>query len=730
MINMHSSNKIFFVALILFLILPISQIYNVNDVKTKNLEQITSNNRNTIDPILNLHTNLAKIQNLVKNKYANRAITNIRSTNQPLTTISENYTAGFISTWNTNESGVSNDTQITLPLLSTGTYNFTVAWGDGQINTIATFNSVNATHTYASSGIYTVNITGELLGWSFNRGGDAQKLLGISHWGNLRLGNTGDYFANATNLVLTATDPLNLNGTTTLSGAFEYCYNLGSHGNMDSWNTSGITDMSYMFAEDYTFNQGIDRWDVSHVTDFQNMFNVDYMVSIKSHTPSFNQYLGAWNVSSAKNMSRMFQGERYYNQPLNNWNVSQVTNMTLMFTDCAYFNQPLNNWDVSHVQDMSYMFAASLSFNQPLNNWNVSNVIDMKVMFLYAESFNQPLNNWNTSRVTNFKMMFDTDAVFYQNLDSWNVSSAKNMYAMFANDFTLNNPLNSWDVSQVTNMSHMFEKDQSFNQNLDSWNVSNVKDMSYMFYETNPFNQPLNDWNLAHVQNLKYMFYDDYKFNQPLNDWNVMNVRNMSYMFGYTSSFNQSLDKWNVSKVTDMTGMFNDSTSFNQNLGSWNVSNVQFMDNMFQNVNLSVSNYDHLLNGWSKLHLRYNVSFDAGHSKYDSSAVGSRKYIIQTFNWTIYDGGFVSSKSSPSILQFFKTNSLGLIVLVLLVAIISAGFVLFIKMDLTGPEASNKRNLREYLKNKLHKKSENHKERISEETFEMMETIIEENEGK
>ncbi|NOQ37759.1 hypothetical protein GQ472_02615, partial [archaeon] len=42
----------------------------------------------------------------------------------------------FNSTWNTSKAGVSNATTIKLPLESSGTYNFTVNWGDGNSSTV------------------------------------------------------------------------------------------------------------------------------------------------------------------------------------------------------------------------------------------------------------------------------------------------------------------------------------------------------------------------------------------------------------------------------------------------------------------------------------------------------------------------------------------------------------------------------------------------------------------
>jgi len=44
--------------------------------------------------------------------------------------------AGFVTTWKTDNADASNDDQITLPLVSNGSYDFTVYWGDGASGTI------------------------------------------------------------------------------------------------------------------------------------------------------------------------------------------------------------------------------------------------------------------------------------------------------------------------------------------------------------------------------------------------------------------------------------------------------------------------------------------------------------------------------------------------------------------------------------------------------------------
>ncbi|MGE8342849.1 MAG: hypothetical protein ACN6OI_17610 [Flavobacterium sp.] len=56
----------------------------------------------------------------------------------------------FVSTWRTSNTstGSSAATQVKLPLVSSGTYNFIIDWGDGNTNTITTWNQAQVILMY------------------------------------------------------------------------------------------------------------------------------------------------------------------------------------------------------------------------------------------------------------------------------------------------------------------------------------------------------------------------------------------------------------------------------------------------------------------------------------------------------------------------------------------------------------------------------------------------------
>src|SRR5690606_5006777 len=116
-----------------------------------------------------------------------------------------------------------------------GTYNFHIHWGDSNSDTITAWNDAATTHTYASAGTYTIKIHGEIRGWNFANGGDRRKLLEVSAWGPLQLVDGADYFAGASNMVVTATDVLDLTGVTLLWGMFNGCTSLTSIPSINDW---------------------------------------------------------------------------------------------------------------------------------------------------------------------------------------------------------------------------------------------------------------------------------------------------------------------------------------------------------------------------------------------------------------------------------------------------------------------------------------------------------------
>ena len=318
--------------------------------------------------------------------------------------------APFITVWDTENSGDTDDDQIKIP--GTGT-DYQIIWEElGNTSNTDTLTATDVvTVNFPNPGLYRIKISGDFTRIHFgNRdsGGDADKIVRVSQWGNIQWQTMEEAFENTSSIELAADDTPDLSGVESTGNMFEASLVEGSTSSIGSWDVSSVTDMAAMFRDASNFNQDIGSWDVSSVTDMAYMF---------SEATSFNQYIGGWDVSSVNDMSFMFLRVENFDQDISEWDVSSVTDMSFMFNGAYNFNQPLGSWDVSSVTNMEGMFRSAGNFNQDISEWDVSSVTNMGGMFKDADSFDQDIGDWDVSNVTNMDGMFFAKSVSTENYD-------------------------------------------------------------------------------------------------------------------------------------------------------------------------------------------------------------------------------------------------------------------------------------------------------------------------
>ena len=551
----------------------------------------------------------------------------------------------FISIWTAAS-------PIELPYSPTGTYSGTINWGDGNTsaNTYA-----NRSHTYASSGDYTVTISGVIEGWDFSNYAVAyaNSIKEIVQWGPLRgEGNSNaGMFDGCTNLVLTGvTDTPDLVGIQSLTNMFNNCSSITTVNNMNSWNTSDVTNMSAMFAGTTNFNQPISGWNVSNVGSMNYMFQ---------NSSSFDQYIGNWDVSLLTDMEGVFDGASSFNQDLSGWNVSNVTNMRYMFQNCSSFNQNLGGWDVSNVVNMTSMLDNSginqANYDLLLVGWSgltLQNGVTFGANGLLYSDTPCPASDARTYIQTNYSWTFNGDSfttctgflsvwtaaspielpysptgTYSGTIDWGDGSVSANTYANRSHTYAvsgdyivkIDGTIEGWDFFNYATAYRGSIKEilqwgplrGEGNSNLHMFygcsaltmvNVTDIIDLSgitsteRMFYGCSSITtvNNMNSWDVSSVTNMATMFFGTTTFNQDIGNWNVSGVTDMSSMFNQSSQFNQNIDSWDVSNVTDMNSMFYTATAFNQPLSGWNVSNVTEMEAMFEGA----SNFNQYIGNW------------------------------------------------------------------------------------------------------------------------------------
>lgn len=151
-----------------------------------------------------------------------------------------------------------------------------IDWGDGNFVT-ATIPSTYS-HTYATTGVRIVSLAGTCSTVSTLA---QNELQGINVWTNslgllfFQLESGGG----PNNLYVPDTLPSSLR-CVRISGLFD-------DSSVVAWDTSNLTNMSFMFQTATTFNQPIGVWDTSAVTTMQGMFE---------SAPAFDQDISGWCV--------------------------------------------------------------------------------------------------------------------------------------------------------------------------------------------------------------------------------------------------------------------------------------------------------------------------------------------------------------------------------------------------------------------------------------------------
>jgi surface protein len=502
---------------------------------------------------------------------------------------------------------------------------------------------------------------------------------GIEQWDVTNITDMSYLFTNATtfnntNLGQWATNTSNVQTMTHMfDGASSF-----TGTSIENWDVSEVTNMSFMFANSGLRNETLGDWNTSKVNTMASMFQGIYDFSGNS--------LELFDVSGVTDMSYMFANTNQFNNTAlgsGYWHTSNVQTMAHMFDGAlAFVGTSIEAWDVSGVSNMAFMFANTEQFNNVAlgsASWKTSNVKSMAHMFDSAVAFvGTSIESWDVYGVTNMTSMFNTATLFdNSSLSEWvphNVTDMTNMFVDASGMYDAGNfkyDLRGWDVTHVTSYTNfMFTTEDIsktdpyspfFEQTYDpvmtlifteatsvelpisgidasglrvNWNDGS----GYVFYPTGStgiantasrvdiagnfttFGLGTTQWQgvldlssctispsatmtslsgafratgmdfvpppsiPATVTDLSYLFATS-AFSGRVGGWDVTNVLNMSRMFLlaglYGTGYSDDLSNWNVRKVTDMQQMFAGSVTDGSGYEMWQPVACTVMSSMF-----------------------------------------------------------------------------------------------------------------------------------------------------
>ena len=108
---------------------------------------------------------------------------------------------------------------------------------------------------------------------------------------------------------------------------------------MRTLNHTNYSGLFYIYKGDSLDILGLDTWDTSNVTD------MSYMFASCNNLTSLN--LSGWNTGNVKSMQNMFANCGIENYDFfNNWDFSKVTTTSSMFSYAEAVNIDLSNWNI------------------------------------------------------------------------------------------------------------------------------------------------------------------------------------------------------------------------------------------------------------------------------------------------------------------------------------------------------------------------------------------------
>ena len=378
-----------------------------------------------------------------------------------------------------------------------------------------------------------------------------------------------------------------------------------------NWDTSNVTDMSYLFSNVNTNCIRIPdhlNWDTSNVTNMAYMFN--------ESTGDFS-CVENWNTSNVTNFNHLCYNAKWFHLlPLRNWNTGNVTTLNYAFAGMTALTtiSALENWDTHSVTTTAYAFTGDSDLTSIYNlNWDMSSNTNVSYMFQNCTKLQNidGLSGWtNTNNIADMAYLFDGDVAItsLDGLSTWRPNPTTTTYMCRNNEAITNvDGLSEWNTPNLTNTAYMFAGCISL-RNVDGladWDMGDVTDMSHMFempngtsskprYTVFEDSSGFANWDTHSVTNMANMFYNlGIEDITPLAGWTTDNVTDMSNMFAMNINTNFSgtyidnldaLSEWNTGNVTNMSSMFKYQQHIRDlnGLADWDVSKVTSMEYMFQ----------------------------------------------------------------------------------------------------------------------------------------------------
>ena len=263
---------------------------------------------------------------------------------------------------------------------------------------------------------------------------------------------------------------------------------------------------------------------------------------------------------------------------------------------------------------------------------NLTNVLKMGSMFRDCLNLvSIDVSTWDLTNITSlangyyYGMFYGCTNLITIDVSNWNTSNVVEMQGLFRlcpNLTTLD--VSNWNTISLANARMLFDGCRSLTTlDVSSWNVSSVGTIRNMFANTGITSLDVSNWNSPNLFNMIY------------------------WLVGSPISGLIDVSNWDVSNVSSMFfGLTNNNPAqlIIPSLANWNIGNItNWSEFMRGEQGLSTEDYDATLISWAAQTPRLNQSVGFSNSQYTmgGAAEAARNTLINTYGWTITDGGGV-----------------------------------------------------------------------------------------
>ncbi len=375
------------------------------------------------------------------------------------------------------------------------------------------------------------------------------------------------------------------------TGMFSGCVNLKLIDFGGNFDTSKVTDMSYMFDGCEKLEElDVSGFNTSQVTIMENMFS--YCSALTRLDVS------GFDTSKVTNMTAMFEDcEKLEELDVSGFDTSQVDIMEDMFYNCSSLKKlDWKAFDMSQVEDCANMLTGTKWEGQERSkkteNINIANETTDREKREKKENFLR--SGWtvknDVKEIEKLRSVTFLDHIPQTKVKKWDVSEKKDgsvLAWLEENDEGYDLYIGSDGVIMASeNCSDMFRGCSVLEEiDLSNFDTSRVTNMSDMFFKcSNLIKLDVSGFDTSQVTEMDFMFWNCSSLTKlDVSGFDTAQVINMQNMFSYCTNLEElDVSGFDTSNVVDMMNMFyNCSSLIRLDVSGFDTSRVENMKCMF-----------------------------------------------------------------------------------------------------------------------------------------------------